>query len=134
MPRICLVLETEEESGSPNLIALLKIAKDKIGEPDTCLCMDSGCFDYKQLWITSSLRGICIIDMDVQIGNSAYHSGEVGGIVPETFRVVRQLIDRLDNAQTGEVTQELHTPVPEWKVEEAKMIIGLAGDDMCTKY
>ena len=31
LPRCCLVLETEEESGSPNLIALLKIAKDSIG-------------------------------------------------------------------------------------------------------
>jgi len=65
MPRICLVLETEEESGSPNLIPLLKIAKEAIGEPDHCFCMDSGAFDYNQLWITSSLRGICIIDMKV---------------------------------------------------------------------
>lgn len=46
MPRICLVLETEEESGSPNLIPLLKTAKDVIGEPDTCFCLDSGAFDY----------------------------------------------------------------------------------------
>lgn len=69
MPRICLVLETEEESGSPNLIALLKIAKDAIapnnGEPDALFCMDSGAFDYNQMWMTSSLRGICIIDMTV---------------------------------------------------------------------
>ena len=65
MPRICLVLETEEESGSPNLVKLLQIAKDAIGEPDAMFCMDSGAFDYNQLWITSSLRGICIIDMTV---------------------------------------------------------------------
>jgi len=89
LPRICLVLETEEESGSPNLITLLKIAKDAIGDPDYCFCLDSGAFDYNQLWITSSLRGICIIDMTVELGKAGYHSGEVGGIVPETFRVVR---------------------------------------------
>jgi acetylornithine deacetylase/succinyl-diaminopimelate desuccinylase-like protein len=65
MPRVALVLETEEESGSPNLIPLLKIASDSIGKPDVCLCMDSGAFDYKQLWMTSSLRGICILDMTV---------------------------------------------------------------------
>jgi len=103
MPRVCLVLETEEESGSPNLIALLKIAKEAIGEPDTCFCMDSGAFDYNQLWITSSLRGICIIDLNVEVGKAGYHSGEVGGIVPETMRVIRQLIDRLDDSKTGKV-------------------------------
>lgn len=47
LPRICLVLETEEESGSPNLVALLKTAKDAIGTPDACFCMDSGAFDYE---------------------------------------------------------------------------------------
>lgn len=107
MPRVCLVLETEEESGSPNLITLLKLASDSIGTPDTCFCMDSGAFDYKQLWMTSSLRGICIIDMTVELGKNGYHSGEVGGIVPETFRIVRTLIDRLDDPLTGKVMEEL---------------------------
>jgi len=46
MPRVAMVLETEEESGSPNLIKLLNIAKDFIGTPDACFCMDSGAFDY----------------------------------------------------------------------------------------
>jgi len=40
------VLETEEESGSPNLIGLLNIAKDYIGKPDYLFCLDSGAFDY----------------------------------------------------------------------------------------
>lgn len=89
MPRVALVLETEEESGSPNLVALLEQAKDFIQPPDMLFCMDSGAFDYNQLWITSSLRGICIIDLTVELGSAGYHSGEVGGIVPETFRIVR---------------------------------------------
>jgi len=112
MPRICLVLETEEESGSPNLVSLLKIAKETIGVPDAMFCLDSGAFDYNQLWITSSLRGICIIDMTVELGKAAYHSGEVGGIVPETFRIVRQLLNRLDDPVTGEVMKELQMEVP----------------------
>lgn len=133
-PRICLVLETEEESGSPNLVTLLKIAKDAIGVPDAMFCMDSGAFDYNQLWITSSLRGICIIDLTVELGKSGYHSGEVGGIVPETFRVVRQLIDRLDNAETGAVCEELCVEVPKWKQEEAEFMTKLAGKEMYEKY
>lgn len=112
MPRVCLVLETEEESGSPNLIDLLKLAKDSIGTPDNLFCMDSGAFDYNQLWMTSSLRGICIIDMTVEVGKNGYHSGEVGGIVPETFRIVRELLDRLDDPKTGKVMEELTTEIP----------------------
>ena len=65
MPRCVLVLETEEESGSPNLINLLTIAKDSIGKPDACVCMDSGAFDYQNLWITSSLRGIMAVELTI---------------------------------------------------------------------
>lgn len=134
LPRVCLVLETEEESGSPNLIPLLKIAKDAIGEPDYCFCLDSGAFDYNQLWITSSLRGICIIDLTVELGKAGYHSGEVGGIVPETMRVVRQLLDRLDDSVTGKVMDELKTELPKWKEDEAEFMVKLAGQEIATKY
>ncbi len=47
MPRVALVLETEEESGSPCLVQLLEIAKDVIQKPDILICMDSGCLDYE---------------------------------------------------------------------------------------
>jgi len=65
LPRIVLTLETEEESGSPSLLALLKEAEPLIGKPDVMFCMDSGALDYEQLWLTSSLRGICIVDLTV---------------------------------------------------------------------
>jgi len=134
MPRVVLSLETEEESGSPNLIKLLKLASDSIGTPDVCFCMDSGAFDYESLWITSSLRGICIIDLTVECGKDGYHSGEVGGIVPETFRVVRTLLDRLDDTETGQVIAELNCEVPAWKAAEAKAMAKLAGKGMYEKY
>ena len=63
MPRTVLVLETEEESGSPNLISLLTQAGNVIGALDVCFCLDSGCLDYEQLWTTSSLRGMTKVDM-----------------------------------------------------------------------
>ena len=134
MPRIALVLETEEESGSPNLIALLKLASESIGAPDVAFCMDSGAFDYEQMWMTSSLRGICIIDATIEAGAAGYHSGEVGGIVPETFRIVRTLLDRLDCKETGDVCAELQCEAPQWKLDEAKAMAELAGKDMYEKY
>ena len=65
MPRICLVLETEEESGSANLIDLLKLSEEYVGKPDCLFCMDSGIMDYEHLWVTSSLRGSVLVDFKV---------------------------------------------------------------------
>jgi len=83
------------------LLSLLAVAKDYIGTPDYVFCLDSGAFNYDQLWLTSSLRGICILDLTVEFAKNGMHSGEVGGIIPETFRVVRALLDRVDNSATG---------------------------------
>ena len=74
-PRVVLTLETEEESGSPNLLELLKLAEPVIGVPDALFCMDSGAMDYDQLWLTSSLRGISIVDLKIEGGIDGYHSG-----------------------------------------------------------
>lgn len=134
LPRVVITLELEEESGSPNLLHLLSLAKDTIGRPDFVLCMDSGAFDYEQLWLTSSLRGICILDLTVECGAGGYHSGETGGIVPETFRIVRTLLDRLDNSETGEVCAELQCVPPQWKLDEAANLAAQAGSSMYEKY
>ena len=132
--RIVLVLETEEESGSPNLINLLNIAKDFIGNPDYLFCLDSGAFDYNQLWLTSSLRGITLMDVTVKAGKGGYHSGEVGGIVPETFRVMRHLLNRLDDPKTGLPMEELNTELPAYARPEAERMVALSGEAMCKKY
>ena len=134
MPRICLVLELEEESGSVNLLPLLTLAKEATGTPDFLFCMDSGCMDYDQMWMTSSLRGHVRIDVEVQVGLLGYHSGETGGIVPETFRVLRMLLDRLDDKETGQVSQEFQAEIPEWKLREAEKISELKGMSLCTKF
>ena len=129
-PRCVLVLETEEESGSPNLMSLLETAKEVIGSPDYMFCLDSGAFDYNQLWLTSSLRGVTLHDVTVQAAKSGYHSGEVGGVVPETFRVIRELLSSLDDSKTGKMIDELHSEVPAWAVEEADKMAALAGPEM----
>ena len=115
MPRVVICIETEEESGSENLIDLLAAAADVIKTPDYCFPLDSGCLDYEQLWMTSSLRGFAEVDLKIQCGLTGYPSGEVGGLVPETLRIMRILLDRLDNVETGAVAAEFHSEVPEWK-------------------
>jgi len=129
-----MVLETEEESGSGHLIALLDAAKEAIGKPDFLFCMDSGAFDYKSMWLTSSLRGICIIDITVSAAKGGFHSGLVGGVVPETFRVLRELLNRIDDSKTGKVCAELATEIPEWAQKEAKELAQLAGAELYNQF
>ena len=68
VPRCVMVLETEEESGSQNLLQLLALAKETIGNPDIVFCMDSGAFDYEALWLTSSLRGVIEVSYNIEAG------------------------------------------------------------------
>lgn len=110
------------------------MAKSFIGEPDYLFCMDSGAFDYNQLWLTSSLRGITLCDVTVKAGMAGYHSGEVGGIVPETFRVLRHLLDRLDDTATGECLKELETELPAYVMPETKKMGELLKTDLKGKY
>lgn len=115
MPRIAMVLESEEESGSQSLISLLEEAEQVIGKPDYCVCMDSGVLDYDQFWLTSSLRGLAMVDLSVEFSKVGYHSGECGGIIPETFRVLRKLLDRLDDSETGKVAEWMQIETPDFK-------------------
>lgn len=105
LPRICLALETDEESGSNNLIELLTLSEEYRGKPDCIFILDAPIYDFEQLWITSSLRGLTMVDLQVECAISGYHSGEVGGIVPETFRIIRSLLDRVDDTLTGRVNE-----------------------------
>ena len=72
--------------------------------------------------------------MTVEVGKAGYHSGEVGGIVPETFRVVRELLNRLDDSSTGKCMKELEVEIPKWKEEEAEFMVKLAGNEIYSKY
>lgn len=97
-------------------------------------CMDSGAFDYNQLWCTSSLRGVVICELTVEFGKSGYHSGELGGIIPETFRIVRNLLDRIDNNETGMVVDDFQVEIPAWARAESVRMAELSGDEMHKKY
>jgi acetylornithine deacetylase/succinyl-diaminopimelate desuccinylase-like protein len=131
LPRIVLVLETEEESGSDFLISLLKVAEDFIQKPDVLICLDSGCLDYEQMWLTSSLRGVAMVDM--QVTHSGSHAGSASGVVPDTFSIVRMLLDRIDDEETGLVHEDIQNPIPEWKIKEAENLAALKGRELCEK-
>src|SRR6476469_9514673 len=118
--RCVVLIEAGEESGSPDLPFYLKHLEARIGSPSLIVCLDSGCGNYDQLWCTTSLRGSLGIDLEVSVLSEGAHSGDASGIVPSSFRVLRQLLSRLEDENTGELrVKELYAEIPPGRREEA---------------
>lgn len=101
--RCVVLIEASEESGSPDLPFYMDLLAGRIGTPSLVICLDSGCGNYEQLWCTTSLRGLITADLEVRVLTEGVHSGDAGGVVPSSFRVLRQLLNRLEDPQTGAI-------------------------------
>lgn len=102
-PHCIILIEASEESGSPDLSHYLEHLRPRLGIPDLIICLDSGCGNYDQLWCTTSLRGIINGTLRIEVLSEGVHSGNAGGIVPNPFLILRQLLARIENENTGQV-------------------------------
>lgn len=133
--RIVVVIEACEESGSYDLPAYIDHLAPRIGHPSLVVCLDSGCGNYEQLWMTTSLRGMLAGNLRVEMLKEGVHSGDASGIVPSTFRILRELLSRLDDEQTGRVRlEQLHIEIPHERVEQAKAAAEALGDEVFSKF
>ena len=132
--RTVIIIEASEESGSPDLPAYIEHYSGRIGTPDLVVCLDSGCGNYQQLWLTTSLRGMVIGTLTVKVLSEGVHSGSASGIVPSSFRIARQLLSRIENVETGEITvAELRVDTPQDRVAQAKAAAQILGDTVITE-
>jgi acetylornithine deacetylase/succinyl-diaminopimelate desuccinylase-like protein len=89
------VIEGDEETTSGDVEKHIENLLERIGNPKLVFCLDSGCIDYDRMWLTTSLRGFCMVTLRIDILNEGVHSGSSSGIVPGTFRILRTLLERL---------------------------------------
>ncbi|HWJ97914.1 MAG TPA: M20/M25/M40 family metallo-hydrolase, partial [Acidimicrobiales bacterium] len=107
------LIECSEESGSPDLPAYVSHLADRIGSPSLVVCLDSFCGDYERMWTTTSLRGLLSATVEVRVLHEGVHSGSASGVVPDSFRIARRLLDRVEDPDTGRVlVDELWADVP----------------------
>jgi acetylornithine deacetylase/succinyl-diaminopimelate desuccinylase-like protein len=119
--RAVILIEGSEESGSPDLPYYVDALAQRIGDVSLVVCLDSGCGDYDRLWLTTSLRGLVGGALKVEVLSEGVHSGDASGVVPSSFRILRQLLARLENADTGEVIiPALKAEIPVDRVSQAK--------------
>jgi acetylornithine deacetylase/succinyl-diaminopimelate desuccinylase-like protein len=134
-PRILVLIEFSEESGSPDLPHYMDLCSDIIGSPDLVICLDSGAGDYKRFWTTTSLRGLIGLKMKVSVLKEGVHSGGASGHVPSSFRIARSLLSRLEDEKTGEILpEELNTKIPDYRIEETKNLISILGNEVVEEF
>jgi acetylornithine deacetylase/succinyl-diaminopimelate desuccinylase-like protein len=128
-PRCVGLIETCEESGSPDLPAYLDMLMPRLGDVQLVVGLDSGCGNYEQLWVTTSLRGLVGGVLNVEILNEGVHSGMASGVVPSSFRIARQLLNRIDDPATGKVQlSELYAEIPADRQLQATQAGDILGD------
>jgi acetylornithine deacetylase/succinyl-diaminopimelate desuccinylase-like protein len=107
----------------------------RIGSPNLVVCLDSGCVTYDRLWVTASLRGNLVGTLRVDVLREGVHSGAAGGVVPSSFRILRRLLSRVEDEETGEILlPELHAPVPEGRGAELRAVADEFGDVVAGRF
>src|SRR6185312_8934835 len=129
--RCVILIEASEESGSPDLPFYIDHLAPRIGEPDLVVCLDSGCGNYDQLWLTTSLRGNLIGNLTVRVLTEGVHSGAASGVVPSSFRILRQLLSRIEDEATGRMKlPELFVEIPAERMKQAEATAAILGDSV----
>jgi acetylornithine deacetylase/succinyl-diaminopimelate desuccinylase-like protein len=134
LPRCVLLIEASEESGSIHLPAHLDALGTSIGEPSLVVCLDAECGNYQQLWSTTSLRGNLVGQLKVRVLTEGAHSGLASGIAPAAFRLVQQLLERIENPLTGDLLlDELHADIPKDRRAQIGVAAGVLGSQILDK-
>ena len=134
-PRIVGLIESCEESGSRDLLPYIDALGSRLGDVALVICLDSGAGNYDQLWLTSSLRGMASGVLKVEILTEGVHSGDASGLVPSSFRIMRQVLDRLEDSATGRLLPgSFHCEVPADRLAQAQATAAILGDEVHKRF
>ena len=61
--------------------------------------------------------------MNVKIIKEGVHSGDASGIVPDTFRIIRELLERIEDTKTGTFNKDFQVNVPSDAYKQAEVIL-----------
>ncbi|MGH7840152.1 MAG: M20/M25/M40 family metallo-hydrolase, partial [Candidatus Binataceae bacterium] len=132
--RCVVIIEACEESGSFDLPHYIGQLGERIGRPSLVIGLDSGCGNYDQLWSTTSLRGLAGGTLKVEVLTEGIHSG-ASGIVPDSFRIARQLLNRIEDEKSGRVlVEEYHVAIPPARIKEAQTAAVILKDSIRDEF
>ena len=104
---VVMFIEGEEEVGSDTLPALLERFGEEL-RADVIVIADSGNWDIGVPALTTSLRGLVRMDVEVRTLTHAVHSGMWGGLVPDSIMTLSRLISSLHDDRGNVVIDGLY--------------------------
>jgi acetylornithine deacetylase/succinyl-diaminopimelate desuccinylase-like protein len=73
--------------------------------------------------------------LTVEVLEEGVHSGDASGVVPSSFRILRQLLSRLEDEASGAIKpSSLYAQIPAERLEQAKRAAAALGDAVYTKF
>ena len=105
---LVMFIEGEEEVGSDTLVDLLQAHKSRL-EADVIVIADSGNWDIGEPALTTSLRGLVRMDVEVRTLTHAVHSGMWGGLAPDSIMALSRLIASLHDDAGNLMIEGLHS-------------------------
>lgn len=129
---LTVLVEGEEENGSPNLPAFVEATKAELAA-DVALVCDTGMWDAKTPAITTSLRGLLYEELVITCADRDLHSGLFGGAAQNPIRVLANIIADLHDDE-GRVTLDgFYNGVPETPSQILEQWKGLDLSDFLTQ-
>jgi len=133
--RCLVIIEACEESGSYDLPFYMDHLPDRIDTPELIICLDSGCGNYDQPWSTTSLRGLIGGALKIEVLEEGIHSGDASGIVPSSFRILGQCLDRIEDPLTGQIlADEFYVDIPDKRIQQAKRAAKMMGENIYKRF
>lgn len=129
------VLESAEESGSPGIMDYIDKLSAELGDVTLIVCLDGGNADFEHMWTANSLRGLVAGTLTIDILKSGVHSGSGSGAVASGFRILRMLLSRVEDEQTGMPAAHcLNVMIPRRFRDEAKKMLDVLGTPAYADY
>src|SRR5689334_20449033 len=104
---VTVFVEGEEEVGSETLPELLRENKADL-EADVIVIADSGNWDIGVPALTTSLRGLVRVNVEVRTLSHAVHSGMWGGLVPDAVMTLARVIASLHDDEGNVAIEGLY--------------------------
>jgi cysteinylglycine-S-conjugate dipeptidase len=118
---VVMFVEGEEEVGSDTLPALLRQHLDDL-RADVIVIADSANWDIGVPALTTSLRGLVRVDVEVRTLSHAVHSGMWGGLVPDSLMTLARLIATLHDDDGSVAVEGLYAgPAADVEYPEARL-------------
>ncbi len=114
---IKFMIEGEEEIGSDNLEIFVKENKEKL-KSDIILVSDTGMIDKKTPSITTGLRGLAYLEVELTGPNRDLHSGHYGGSVANPINSLAKMISSLHDENNKVTIPGFYDKVIEYSDEE----------------